>query len=300
MLRNLQNVSDPRFLTVPQGKSPWRYIASMCGSQSESLSVAIAAKVEIEYLTLAIQNDDLPSGMSLGQRFFAESLAQKVIELAHRSFNIGYRTLALNSQIQQVLLNQCSSKNKCSSKPCASDPDECIRLKLFTTDRRSWQNFQEGNAQRLVDAARETDHPSILAIAETLHKFAQSDSWKQVEEQRGQDFHRLRLESSELAGVDQSTGWHQDIQDGDGNVIGYEENLNETRYSAGDGETKRVINAATSGLHGISETMENLRINILKAVEPLTFGQTTFTGQYPSYHSRKWDRSTCGCCSKQE
>lgn len=62
-------------IDVPLDKNPWREVCGLAGSIGESLMLAAASEIEVEWHRRALANGDLPAQMSLGRRFFSESEA---------------------------------------------------------------------------------------------------------------------------------------------------------------------------------------------------------------------------------
>ena len=120
--------------------------------------------------------------------------------------------------------------------------------------------------------AYQSRHRSTTRCAALLREVHGSAEWTALEDQRGQDFHRWRVESSPMAGTDPGGGFWKPMLYA-GRQIGVMERIEPAPYTYGDGIEQRVIECARAALVRLSETMLRLATEITKSVEPLAQGQ---------------------------
>jgi hypothetical protein len=269
--------------TTPLGADPWREVAQLFGSIGESLTLAIGCEIEIEIHRQARNDGRAPEQMIVGERFFAESEAQRVFELGHRAINLGFRAFALRAEW----------RNKTTTKNLA------IVAAPFSTSPENWASLTEGKAEGFRELCANVDHPSAVKMACALKSLEASTEWRAVVEQRGRDFHRGRLESAVLAGVDVGSSGFENMLNTDGKVIGTRKKMGTSKYIAADHLEEQVTQIAHDALRRLVEALESFADGFLACIEPLSSGSYTwsFENSTISSHLRDWDDASCSCCA---
>lgn len=269
--------------TVPLAEDPWREVAGLFGSIGESLAVAIPCEVEVEMHRRAREVGDLPNSMIVGERFFAESQAQKVVELAHRAINLGFRAFALRADWKA----EVTGRKRYA--PLVKTP--------FSNERSAWVTFSNGPANVLHEVCAEVGHESAIVMGRSLRDLSTSTQWLAVEEQRGQDFHRWRLESSVLAGVDATSSGVREIRDADAGVIGKAHGTGVRTYNAGNGVDEKVARIAAESLRRVAVALDQFAGGFLRCVEPLSLGAYSWSDDKGVFvqHIRPWSDVACAC-----
>ena len=276
-------VSSPN-IGIPLAEDPWREVAGLFGSIAASLAITIPCEVEVEFHRRARESGDLPDAMVIGERFFSEGQAQKVIELGHRLINLGFRAFALRQDW----------------KAAVSQSKYAVVVETpFSDKRKAWISLNQNSAKALSSLCASVGHDSAAKMGDAIDSLATSPEWKAVEEQRGQDFHRWRLESSVLAGVDASSSGARDLHDEFGEVIGKAAGAGTRQYTAGDGIDEKVAKLASQGLRRLTEALDLFADGFLACAEPLSVGAYSWSSEKGVFtrHMRSWDDTACQCAT---
>lgn len=118
----------------------------------------------------------MPKQMIVAERFFAESQAQKVIELGHRLVNLGFRAVALRCDWHKLVATGGRHV-----------PDLTV---AFSQERNSWISLNKSTANSLSRVCGKVGHQAARDLGQAILTLEQSGAWRDVEQQRGADFHR--------------------------------------------------------------------------------------------------------------
>ncbi len=165
----------------------WREVMGLVGSVAEQTMLVTVTEVEVDYLRRAIAGGDLPDGMTLAQRWFSEQECQSLIAVGHRLMNIVMRAMLLRDDIRTDALDLSRFGDFIDERDC--------------DERAGWLNLKASSAIALGQVATAHNDEPLQAMCEAVQGLAESDAWTYLEEQRGEDHHRWRRESSHLAGV---------------------------------------------------------------------------------------------------
>lgn len=274
-----QGLTDPH-PGVPLAEDRWRQIGGLFGSISESISLAAACEIEVELNRRSVEDGSIPPAMIMAGRFFSESQGQTVLGIGHRLANVAVRVLALRwrDEVQTPAL-----------RGAANDP--------WANDRDSWVSLNPRIARSLSEAAARIPHQSIHDLAAAISSLQASDEWRNLDDQRGEDFHRWRRETSVLAGVDATSGNVSEICDDAGNVIGKQFHLGPgTPYSEFVGIEEVVSASSHAAMLRVMRAVSDVVDAWEKAVEPASLGEHTIDSGRATRHFGSWSDSSCGCC----
>lgn len=175
-------------------------------------------------------------------------------------------------------------------KEAANDP--------WAESRGSWVSLNVSTAKALSEAAERIPHQSIQDIAATISSLQASDEWRRLDEQRGEDFHRWRRESSILAGVDATSGSVLEVCDASGRVAGKQHLLGAGNpYSEFEGIEDIVSASSQAALLRVLRAVSDLADAWEKAVEPASNGEYTIDAGRLSRHYGTARSRSCGCCT---
>lgn len=266
--------------------NPWREVYGLVGSIGESLVVAAACEIEVEWHRRARAVGDLPPAMVVGQRFFSIAEGQEVLGVGHRLVNLVARVLATRDDVRATMQ---------SFRPLKRWQRDHFP---FDDGRSSWLSADSPTVEALARVAAAHRHPSFARLADAVQELVRSAAWKNLEESRGQNFHRWRAESSVLAGVDRTSGHQREIVGLDGTVVGLAVNVNPVRYSAADGLDEEEARLAREALLAVATGVAGFIEALAAAMEPLTFGHVRAVGgRSTAVFGQSWDETKCTCCN---
>ncbi len=272
-------------------EDPWRELCGLAGTIGESLMLVAASEIEVEWHRRARAIGDLPSNMKLGQRFLSEANANAVISIGHRLANLIARALVLDPQLRAAA---AKSKNPNIARMMTA-------LTPFSDDRHAWISLDDGNTRTLRKIAKCSSHSSVRSLADRLRELACGEPWRQLEQSRGEDFHRWRVESASLAGVDRFAGHLRDVHSYDGSVVGKEFGPSRTRYTLGDNKDEQIAPIVRTALDAVTSTTDSVIQSLERALEPLSHGRITSTPDgdlvVDMFGYPEWTAGECTCCS---
>jgi hypothetical protein len=160
----------------------WVEVVNLFGSTGESALLAASATVEIELLRQGIRAGTVPYEYAISQRFFAEAQGQQVMGTAHRLANVVARILMIDPDY-----------------PWGSTGvgDIADRFPPESDDRKHWISLTD--SKRLVRAGRMSRTPFLKRMSASVNDMRKRKEWRNLDDQRGADFHRARRESPYFA-----------------------------------------------------------------------------------------------------
>lgn len=124
----------------------------------------------------------------MARRALAEVVGHYVLGAGHGLFNLAARTVALD----QTLKGELRSKLGTDFPP-------------LSEQRRDWP--QATRAATLQQVARSSAIPEIQIVADPVVTLVTSDEWERLNDARGSDFHRWRVQTDGIAGVAKQPPW---------------------------------------------------------------------------------------------
>lgn len=271
---------------VALADDPWREIFGIAGSIGESLMLAAGCEVEAEWLRRARAAHALPDQMMLGQRFFSESEAQLALGIGHRLFNLVLRAVAVDRELRAKMLESRDLKQWA----------EAHRPRVDTY--AAWESLNKSRARALRRVVAGFPHPSVRSLVAVPACLAVSAAWRDLDETRGREFHRWRVESSVVAGLDATSGYTRDVVGAGGEPVGHRLTSAPVRYSEADGREEAVASVARSALLAVAASVDRVLVTLGRAVEPLSKGHLiSADGSFGTRLGFDWDAAQCGCCA---
>jgi hypothetical protein len=274
-----------RFMAGGLAENPWREICGLVGSIGESLVLAAACGVEAEAHKRAIASGGEPNGMVIAQRFFSNAQGQEVISVGHRLANVAIRTLAIDPDLR-ARMDTCGHPARGWAKAHAPN----------SSARRAWLSLNKATADALRCVVTQTRHCAIFDVAEEVALLQHSDEWRELDDVRGESHHRWRAESSVVTGLDEESGYIQELRDQAGDVVGEAMLAEPAAYKRGVGLEARDSEVARRALRAVTERIAPFITAVRAAAEPITRGRLNLTGGVSNRLGAVWDDDTCGCC----
>jgi hypothetical protein len=144
----------------------------------------------------------------MAQRALAELESYYVISVGHALANMTGRVLALDPGLHQHLSG--AKYVKTTFTP-------------FSDARQDWLSMNPKVARALQEAAAQSDIPSFAGLADPAAGLAGSKPWRELDEVRGEHFHRWRSQSTGMTGAPKSSPWSPDsgtLRIGAGRLLG--------------------------------------------------------------------------------
>jgi hypothetical protein len=124
----------------------------------------------------------------MAKRALAEVVGHYVLGAGHGLFNLAARTVALDQTLKGDLRNKLGTD-----------------FPPLSEQRRDWP--QAAKAATLQQVARGSAIPEIQSVADPIVALVASDEWEGLNDARGSDFHRWRVQTDGIAGVAKQPPW---------------------------------------------------------------------------------------------
>ncbi len=180
------------------GKDRWSEVGLLFGSTAEGVLMAATAEVVITLLREYINQNAATGGAPgawLGLRFFAESQGQMTLSAGHRLTNMLARSL-----MADPLYPWPQPGAQALRKPAISNA-----FPPFSDERQHWLAMWD--LPDLLIIAKRSPHESMRTMAEIVSDLRASKPWKDLDDQRGKDFHRAREESPVVSRGERRSAW---------------------------------------------------------------------------------------------
>jgi hypothetical protein len=169
-------------------------------------------------------------------RAVAEAQSLFVLGAGHGLANVCVRALALHPDLRASLSKRLA--NGLTTFP------------PFSNDRVDWIGLNQFTARHLRAVATESALADVVKLAEPVAQLGESDSWGQLLERRGEDFHRWRPQTHGLAGVTKATPWKREKPGTRSLGFG-----TTTDYVAARDLAEETAGVAASGMMALAEAM---------------------------------------------
>lgn len=169
-------------------------LAGYMAGAGEQLALACLADHEFSLWTAAPapEQDFALVATEMAQRALAEMESYYVIAGGHAIANLTGRVLALDPALKPQLA---------AAKAIQTD------FPPFSSRKQDWLSLNPRVAHALQKIARASRMPSFTPLADPAVKLADSDAWRELDEVRGEHFHRWRSQSAGMTGAPKSSPW---------------------------------------------------------------------------------------------
>jgi hypothetical protein len=186
-------------------------LAGYMAGAGEQIGLACLADHEFtqwESVDLSSAQSHEKVAAEMAQRALAELESYYVIGVGHALVNMTGRVLALDPGLHQYL---------------ATEKGIETTFAPFSDARQDWLSMNSKVARALQKVAAKSDIPSLTHLADPVAELASSELWRELDEVRGEHFHRWRSQSIGMTGAPKSSPWSPDFRTmsvGAGRLIG--------------------------------------------------------------------------------
>jgi len=207
-------------------------LAGQMAAAGEQLGLAQAAAGDVTIWRDA-RKDPADPEHEMCMRGMAEAQTLFIMGTGHALANVAVRALALKPKLRDVLVAKFGSNG----------------FEPFSQDRCDWVSLNPKTCRKIRDVAQLSEKPEVTRLVEPIVDFASRKSWKELWDQRGEDFHRWRLQTHGIEGVPRGTPWTRK-----GNSWAL--NIGHPSYEEAQGLADRVAGLADAALLDIALAME--------------------------------------------
>jgi hypothetical protein len=186
-------------MAAPEADEGYAYaLAGQMGSAGEQLALAYAASVEVALWQENQPPDDPEVASEMGMRAMAEAQSLFVIGTGHAVVNVAVRALSLRQDLKTRLIQTFLSGNVAGT----FDP--------FSSERSDWLSMNKPTCKNLRTVAELSNSQEILDLIEPVISYGLGQTWNELVERRGEDFHRWRPQTHGMQGVPRRSPWRHD------------------------------------------------------------------------------------------
>jgi len=167
-------------------------IAGIMAGMGEQLGLSCTAARE--YLSWELVKADEGHALEpeAAKRALAEMIAHYVLAAGHGLINLTYRTLALDRGLEAELVSTGHFF------PPLSD------------DRKHWLTANAKTAKAAKKLAAKSSVSAVAEVADPVWMLLSSHVWRDLDDCRGEDFHRRRSQTAGLHGAGKQSPWRKD------------------------------------------------------------------------------------------
>lgn len=173
-------------------------LAGQMGSAGEQLGLAYAAGVEVALWKESQETDGPEVAREMGMRAMAEAQSLFVIGTGHALVNVAVRALGLRKDLRAQLIKTFFSG------------DSVGRFDPFSSVRSDWLSMNTSDCKKLRKVARASASREISDLIDPVVIYGLGQTWNELVERRGKDFHRWRPQTHGLQGVPRRSPWRHD------------------------------------------------------------------------------------------
>lgn len=151
-----------------------------------------------------------------------------VMGIGHALANVAVRALALNPSLRAELMKKF---RRGGSSPTFAP---------FSRDRADWISLNAATCKTIRGVAQACGTQEVFCLVEPVVHFGTGRSWRDLEERRGEDFHRWRPQTHGIDGVPRSSPW---TREGRTRALGLGHSTYEEAHGLAD-ETARLASEA--------------------------------------------------------
>ena len=193
----------------------------------------------------------------MAKRALAEFVAHYVLGAGHGLINLAARTVALDETLKGGLQAKFHTK-----------------FPPLSERRKDWLSANPATAKSLQTVARASLMPEIQIVADPILVLVDSPGWGRLNDARGSDFHRWRVQTDGIVGVAKRSPWKKgegvrSLEMGIGQPLGKDA---QAKLAA---ETLRIAVAARNELVNAARAFEPVFAGAVSATTRLTVGDDT-------------------------
>jgi len=212
-------------------------LTGQMASAGEQLSLAYAAGCE-GALWRDSRKEDSPDPVDeMCIRGMGEAQCLFVVGTGHALANVAVRALAVDPT-RRVELGERLGRR--SSLP-SFDP--------FSNAKEDYVSMNRETCKAIESVATASGDPELSGLVLPVVEFGRGKSWRDLDERRGEDFHRWRPQTDGIAGVPRSTPWSGD--DGVGMLT-----IGHPVYDDARGLAEETSRIATAAMLDVASAME--------------------------------------------
>lgn len=215
-------------------------LAGQMASAGEQLGLAYAAGNEVAIWGDFRKDNDWDVAHELSMRGMAEAQCLFVMSTGHALANVGLKALALDPGLRSELAESFGG----SSRSPTFEP--------FSTDRRDWVSMNRETCKILKAVAQSSDELDVVELVEPVVEFGSGAPWRELDERRGEDFHRWRMQTHGVAGVPRKTPWSSD---GETRML----KIGHPIYDEAQGFADEVARVGQAAMLDLARAMEGFR-----------------------------------------
>jgi hypothetical protein len=196
----------------------------------EQIGLSCAAERDYRgWLEVRLEGDEAVEA-EMAKRALAELACYYILGAGHTLFNFAARTVRLDPALKDALIHEFHTD-----------------FPPLSEQRDAWLSATIGRAKKLQTIAQSSLIPEIQVVGDPTVSFVGSDEWDHLNEARGSDFHRWRVQTDGILGVAKKSPWRQ----GDGvrsMDLGFGDVLGKDAQAKLASETMRIAASARTEL----------------------------------------------------
>jgi hypothetical protein len=212
-------------------------LAGQMASAGEQLSLAHAAAVEVALWREVREKADPDAAHEMCMRAMAEAQCLFVIGTGHALANVAVRALALHPSLRAELIKRF---RRGSSSPV---------FHPFSQNRADWVSLNAETCRKIRAVAQSSRAQDVIQLVETVVGFGTEQSWQDLRDRRGEDFHRWRPQTHGIEGVPRTSPWRRE---GRSRVL----NVGHPSYEEAKGLADETARLASEAMLDLALSME--------------------------------------------
>lgn len=208
-------------------------------SAGEQLGLAYAAGNEVAIWRELRKGGSLDVGHEVSMRGMAEARCLFVMSTGHAFANVGLKALALDPTLKAELIRSFRGNPAPKFEP-------------FSTARSDWVSMNRKTCKILKEVAELSEKADVVALINPVADFGLGATWHELNERRGEDFHRWRMQTHGVEGVPQKTPWSSD---GKTRTLG----IGRIAYGDAEGLADEVARIGREAMLDLARSMEAFR-----------------------------------------
>ena len=190
----------------------------------------------------------------MAKRALAEVVGHYVLGAGHGLFNLAARTVALDEALKSVLRSKLGTE-----------------FPPLSEQWKDWPSASSTRAKKLQTVASSSVIPEIRIVADPMVTLVASAEWQHLNDARGSDFHRWRVQTDGIVGVAKRSPWKKgdrvrSLEIGAGQPLGKDA---QAKLAA---KTLRIAVAARNELIKAADSFEHVFAGAVGATTRLTVG----------------------------